>query len=301
MITVVREINTVKRRTGFAFDQDDCSWMAEKSLYVAKNDEGNYGIVDADGEELLSFDYDSITPLHFGLWQTKKRDKAGAFRLDMDEENTNSLHIAWELPCEYDYMTAERETMIEAYKGEESHIVFPLIDTVIPGAWAICITRKYYHVGVPGFGYSKAFIIDATDGCRLAIDEDYDVIGSRDVYGEALFIMLKGSERRSMIVMISNDGTIKKTKVYDDVPATIYAPDMEGMDEPQPLAFIGQRKGMYFFLDSDLVESKCGLKEIEVYSKLYGKTKNNVKKEMASIYIGNKGNSNYREPRLNIS
>ena len=102
-----------------------------------------------------------------------------------------------------------------------------------------------------------------------------------------------------MIIKISKDGSIKKTAFYDNIPTVTYGPDPDGMDEAFPIAFIGERDGLFYYIDAELKECEYAFKEISIRTHFSGEavTERKVNGVLAEYFVGKK--SRARSSSLN--
>ena len=295
MIKKIREINYTGIWDGISSDDIKINNIsifppAKESIYIAKDENGNYGMVNSDESVFLPFEYDSITPLGFSLWQTKKKDKVGAFQLYFTEDNY--LNIGWKLDCEYDYLLAEHDTLIKASKFSDdcrndlTDIIFPKIDKKISNCWCENIAWDYYYieeykeyiVDYKTYKEYSNYIINATNGSVYDLDGDYTLMGCTHVEDKGIYMMFSDLDGNGIIVIrISNNGKIKKSLIFDDIPAVIYGPDRDGMNGVSPIAFIGESHGVNLYVDSDLNECEILFDSIYITTRFYGESVINQK------------------------
>ena len=299
MITKIREINYLGTWDGLTFHNETILTSAENSIFIVKDENDKYGIINSDESEFLPIEYDSITPLGFSLWQLKIKDKVGALQLCLDDNNT--LQIGWQMPCEYDYLIAEHDCIIKASKylfdsqKDVTDVFFTEIDLKIADAWCETLSWDYYYVVEHRKNLNdRVYLINSKDGSKFVFDKDYCIIGCKEVEDVGLFVMVEDSDgqgdSKSMIIKISRDGSIKRTAFYDGVPTVIYGPDPKGMDEVVPIAFVGEREGLTFYIDAELKESEYTFKEISIQTRFSGKTVTGGKINgiLAEYYVGKK-------------
>lgn len=273
----IRKINAVGVWQGIDKYDSPMAIAEEGAIYIAMNKAGKYGMLDAFHMELLSFEYDSITPLGFSLWEIRKKGKAGAIQLD---SSNNRLYISWQIPCKYDYIYADNDCVIKASQYDKDNditdIYFPKINLMIPNACCISISWDYYDIMEIGIDKNKKrYLINAKDGNKYPIDINCVIIGSKETdHGAFLMIEFcnKGIRENGMIIKLSEDGVIGKTELYDDIPTVIYGPDQNGMDEAYPIAFIAEKKGLFYYIDKELKEHKPIFKSLSVKNDINGET-----------------------------
>lgn len=308
MITRIREINYLGTWDGLTFPDDTILKPAENSIFIVKDENEKYGIIYSDESELLPIEYDSITPLGFSLWQLRIKDKVGALQLCFDDNNT--LQIGWQMPCEYDYIIAEHDCMIKASKytsdckKDVTDVFFTKIDMKIEDAWCETLSWSYYFIVERRKNLGrKAYLINSKDGSKFVFDKDYIIIGCKEVEDVGLFLMVEDSdgpgESKGMIIKISKDGSIKKTAFYDDVPTVTYGSDPDGMDEAFPIAFIGEREGLFYYIDAELKECEFAFKKISIQTRFSGEavTGRKVNGILTEYFVGKK--SRARSSSLN--
>lgn len=291
MRTRIREINYLGTWDGLTLPGDTILKPVENSIFVVKDENDKYGIINSDESEFLPAEYDSITPLGFSLWQLKSKDKVGAFQLYYDDDDT--LKIGWQISCEYDYITAEHDCMIKASKysfdckRDVTDVYFTKIGLKIADAWCETLSWKYYFIEENRKNLEpRAYLLNSEDGSKLIFDKDYIIIGGKEVEDVGLFLMIEDTDDLGgMIIKILKNGSIKKTVFYDEVPTVIYGVDSEGMGEAQPIAFIGKREGKFFYIDAELKECEYEFKEISIQTCFAGDTENGRKNKVLTEYF----------------
>ncbi len=274
----LRRINTIDTWGGITED-DSILTHAVESIFIAKDEHNHYGMVTWDHSDFLPFRYDSITPLGFNLWQLCKNGKFGVISLKYDKEM--KLAIEWRLPCEYDYLSAENGNIVCASKyspdsdKDEKDIFFVHIDEKMEGGCYDRISWDYYYVCSNIDGERKFFLINARNGKKHYFDRDYVLIGNQFSEDNEHYLMFEDtypSSEKGLIVRISKDGEITESDLYDDVPIAIFTVDTNGMDESVPIAYIGKKRGQYYYIDSSLEEYAHPFENMCVETVLSGKT-----------------------------
>ena len=278
MIKTLRMINTIDTWDGVTED-DSVITHTDESLFLAKDEDDRIGILNRDESVFIPFGYDSITPLGFNLWQLSKNGKVGAISLKYAENM--KLCIEWRLPCEYDYISAEDGNVVYASKyyldnsKDVKSIYFVHIDEKAEGGYCDRIVWNYYYVSSNLGGERKYFIVNAKTGQKHFFDKDYTLIGGKSTEDNEHYLMFEDfspNSEKGMIVYISEEGVITESCFYDDIPTVLYSVDTDGMDEAVPIAFIGKRKGQYYYLDSSLKEYAHAFESLRIETLLSGKT-----------------------------
>ena len=279
MIKILRKINTIDTWDGET-ENDSVLTHTDNTIFIARDENNRYGIVDGDESVFLPFGYDSITPLGFNLWQLSKNGKAGALSLKYSDDEVR-LCIEWRLPCEYDYLEAESGNLVYASKysadayRDKKDIYFVHIDEKIEDAYYDRISWKYYCVSSAIDGERRLCIINSKTGDRHYFDKDYTLIGSKSLDLDEHYLMFEDPyplSEKGLIVHISREGVISESDLYDKVPTVIYAIDTEGMDDVNPIAFIGMKKGHYYYMDSSLKEYEQPFERMKAGTTLSGRT-----------------------------
>ncbi len=274
MFEKIKEINSIGVIDGYVEEDYPASMRIEDSKYIAKESEDKFGIVNSDDTELVPFEYDSITPLTFGLWEIRKREKVGALQLKLNADE--SLYVSWQLPCKYDYISANGEGILEASRnydgrGDITDIIIPNLGLTIEDAFCDYISPNFCNIGRQHKCTGpRKYILNTQDGSLFKLRENDVLLGKKCVDNDTYYLIYGDfSDETSKIVKITRDGSIKKTRQYDDDPVVIYAPS--GLDEPEPVGFVARFHGKYYILDKDLNESEEQFEEVTVLTRYNGK------------------------------
>lgn len=199
---IKRTINSIYEMEGF----DEGAGSGSSCLYIMK-EHGRYGIMTDTAELFLSFEYDNITALDFGLWLLAKKGRMGLLHLGKRKE-TGELYTVRLIPCKYDHISAPyREGPVLLHRYSEGK----------PAVWAYLpkpgiVTEKYYSVGTTQVGdrifvymnrAGKDVLIDADTGKTLAESEDYFTIGVWK--GKDGFVVQQFDDEESRLLYITDD------------------------------------------------------------------------------------------------
>lgn len=293
MFKTLRRINTIDTWDGVT-ENDSMLTHAVESIFIAKDEYNHYGMVAWDHSEFLPFRYDRITPLGFNLWQLCRNGKVGVISLKYDKEM--KLSIEWTLPCEYDYLSAENGNIVCASRyspdsdEDKKDLFFVHVDEKVEHGYYDRISWDYYYVCANIDGERKFFLINARNGEKHFLDRDYILIGKQSTEDNDHYLMFEDaypSSEKGMIVYVSKDGEITESDLYDDVPIAILSVDTDGMDELVPIAYIGKKKGLYYYIDSSLKEYMHPFRNICVEMIFRGETISGDKKNksISRFYI----------------
>ena len=304
MFTRIREINTLSTWDGNTY-QIDILEEANESIYIARDDSNKFGVVRPDDTEVLPFEYERIAPLGFGLWEMTKHGKVGAFKLGYSSEQL--LEIKWMMhSCEYDYMSAEHGNLIKASKYDSktgidlTDIIFPSVGEVFYRAEYDSISWDYYYIRQDVDGKWRPFLINQNTGKRFDLDRDFVLIGLKYVDQDYFLMFEDPKDENAQIIKISSNGLIGKTHIFDCVPTVIYDFDDNGMDEAAPIGFICKKRGLHFFVDSDLVEHNDAIDNLDITLELKGKIVGgeNVSSVLSKLCVENEVHIYGRKPQL---
>ena len=286
MVERIREIWT----TGVGFGYKGSAFSeAKRCLYIARDENGSIGLVYDGGETFLPFEYDSIVPITFGIWQISKKGKVGAICLSVGRED-HEFHLDHLISCKYDYITSfesEKAIKLSRYGSLGDHdiddLYFPKIDLLLEDAYCDHLTYEtflvYFRMN------DEVFFINADDGRRVEFDARWKYCFGCNWSDEGpgrYFVFFDfpaedGGRDETIIVHITEDWTIDTSEVYSGFPTVIYDPAVEG--ETNPIAFIGYRNDSFYYVNRDFFEKQIHLDSFGVYTGIAGTTPTGKKVE----------------------